>query len=326
MKLDIEIRMDLLEDILVFTQSWQSAYLGEHFVRDAEPSSIGDLILISTRPLSNRERCILFGTLSRLIDEYLIADQSTEAWPDTAIRLGCAEDVQCVQGTLNIAKRFERVGSHSTLFKMRAISHGHAARSAAHLIFAQVLSQNIGLLDCDRDSCRRRFIFGTKRRTRFHAGDCGRRHHNKLVRRRNRDLHIRNSYWIEIAIDTITAHLESLKGDWRIATLTNWSKAEGRVESKDFKCRSRRQLSRVPRTRGCKLLRAFIDVASNETNLSLIEKLIERCWYDSAESKEYIKSRIEILSLLIKKVERIRTDPEGVMMDLSTKVKGRLNS
>ena len=326
MKLDFTIRMDLLEDILVFAQSWQSAYLEEHFVRDTEPSSIGDIILISKRPLSNRERCIFFMTLSRLIDEYLIGDQYTEAWEDTAIRLGCPEDVRSVQRTCNMANRIERVGSQSTLFKMRAISHGHAARSAAHLIFAQVLSQHIGLLDCDRDSCRRRFIFGTKLRTRFHAGDCRRGQHSKLVKHRNRDLHIRNSYWIEIAIDTITANLESLKGDWRIATLTNWSKAEGRVESKDFKRRSRRQLSRVPRTRGCRLLRAFIDVASNENNLSLIEKLIERCWYDSADSKEYIKSRIEILSRLIRKAERIRTDPEGAMMDLATKAKGRPNS
>ncbi len=301
----VAIKLSAIERILILTQSWQSFYLGGKFVRGIEPSGIADLIQISATPLSGRERSIYFSTLSRLIDEYLIAAQFREAWPVAATALGSFEDVLSVLATHFLKKRREWCESDGTRFELEATSRGNAARSAAHLTFLRVLSQNIGLLDCDLESCGCRFILGTKGRTRFCSGKCRRTHHHTLARVRKR--RFRNSRRIDIAIRVISEVMARRTWDWRIAVLTAWAEDEGRKVPINLKTNRRRRSNHVPRADGCRLLASYIDIASHEDDLILLQKLVGQCCDGS---------RIAMLSQLIRRAERIRTNPNEAMMDL----------
>lgn len=317
MKICLTLGTSDLERILALTQSWQTTYIGEEVTRELDPkklidpSTIGDLVLIFTpgpSPLSGSERYIFFDTLSRLVDEYLIAGQHAEAWARVAAELGCINDVMDTRATSETAKRIEGVANEGTLFEVGDKRRHDAARTAARLVFLEVLYARLELLDCDYDRCGRRFIFGTRRRTRFHAGQCGSLFNARLTHRRDKTIDSQNFHRIDIAVGALTVWLLNGKGSWKLAVLIAWSVAEKRTDLRTrLKDYLSRRSNRVPREIGCRLLGKIIDAAVNESNRALTQALIEECGGDSADDVEYVKALLPILVGLVREAEAIQT-------------------
>lgn len=262
-------------------------------------------MLLSTStpaPLSSFERNVFFESLSRLIDDFLIADQIVELWSGVAVALGCGEDVKVTQATFERAMRIEGAAADFTVFEVLDKKRSGAARSAAHLVFAEVLSRRLELLDCDYDRCGRRFILG--KRTRFHRGECGRLFHARLTKRRNKQQYAKNFHRIDAAIGAIVVWLLNKNGDWRVAVLIAWSEGEGRKDLRiRMKSDSPQRSSRVPKEIGCRFLRKLIDAALDEGNSVLTQEVIKECYGDSADDKEYFKIRLSMLFGLIREAE-----------------------
>ncbi len=140
MKIHIPSTLNALEEVVVQAQRWQSAYLCEDSSCDVRDANTEQFALVSSSPLSDAERDIYFSTLSRLIDEYLIAGQFKEVWAETAISLGCARDVRGVQATSQLAQRVGCVQSDGMVFQIKAGNRSTAARYAAQLTFFHILN------------------------------------------------------------------------------------------------------------------------------------------------------------------------------------------
>jgi len=326
-----------LERIIALAQSWQLTRLGGDFTKDItptnliDPSGINDLVIVSTSVpsrLSDREQTIFFGTLSRLIDEFLLGSQVAEAWRGTAKERDRFKDVRDFEATCKTARQLEGAVAGDTLVEIDDKRRKSAARSAAHLVFSEVLNRPLELRDCENDRCQRRFIF-RGRGKRFHSARCGGLYNARLARRWDKLRHIHNFHRIGIAIGAVAAWMLNQKGSWKLAVLVAWSVAEGR---KDLRTRLTGYLSRrshrVPKEIGCRLLGKIIDAALNQSNRALTQALIEECGGGSADDMKYIKALLLSLFRLVLEVEAIQTpsntadegDRVDQMMALSKKL------
>ncbi len=312
MAIYLRMKMSAIGRIIVLAQSWQSADLGDKFERGIDPTNIRDLVSLSTPTLSwfsDLESDVLFRVLSRLIDEYLIADQIGGNWGAVAIELGCIEDVINLQTICATTKRIGGDGVH-TLFELPVTRSDHAAaESTAYLVFSQILNGALELVDCDFGRCGRRFIYYTRRRTCFCEGRCRKQHNTKLVRERKKIHHTlpHNYRRISIAIRALAKWLPIPTVDWRTAVLLAWCDAEEREHPSKLEHQSRRPSDRVPMAIGCRLLRMCIDAALGENNSDLTQKLMKWCRDDSAEdSNESLRLQMATLSELIRRAELIR--------------------